>query len=95
MSMYLATWEAPPGLDLEELIPLALKQLPLMLAVDGAELLGRPQWSLSHTTLAMAAPAGPYRGERPWESPEAWMADMLPDPWTEAERVQTGTGWPT
>lgn len=94
MSMYVATWPVEPGVDLEHLIPQALEQLPLMLATDGAELLGRPTWSLSHNALAMAAEAGPYRGERPWESREAWIADMMPDPWREPLRIETGTGWP-
>lgn len=92
--LYFARWTVPPGAMLEELIPEALDQLPLMLTCDGAELHGKPTWSLRGGVLAMSAPAGPDRGTRPWESREAWIDDMMPDPWIEPPHVVTGTGWP-
>lgn len=95
MSLYVASWDAPPGVDLDDLKPGAARELADMLAQAGVEARERIVWTRFDDLITAHAPVGPDRGTRPWEAREAWMDDMMPDPWTEAQRTTTGTGWPT
>lgn len=90
--LYRATWPVEAGLTLDDVVPQAKAELPAMLDHDRAELHGKPAWWLDGGVLIMAAPAGPYRGERPWESHRAWMDDLMPDGWTDVDRAVDNSG---